>query len=136
MLTDPDDVVLDIFAGSNTTGQVAETERRRWLAFELSREYVGASAFRFLNKQNSRIEMRKIFDQIEAGKTVDLNVYIVRSAQKDAMPSKKPPLRVAAAHRGAVGRERHLRVTIRAPKAKQVKKETPPGAMASAALGG
>ncbi|MGA3239059.1 MAG: hypothetical protein ABSG03_22505 [Bryobacteraceae bacterium] len=45
------------FAGSNTTGQLAETGRRRWVAFELSREYVGGSAFRFLNKQSSPIEV-------------------------------------------------------------------------------
>lgn len=46
-LTDPDDFVLDIFAGSNTTGYVAERLRRRWLGFEISREYLEASAFRF-----------------------------------------------------------------------------------------
>jgi len=33
-LTDPGDIVLDIFAGSNTTGFVAEHLHRRWLAFE------------------------------------------------------------------------------------------------------
>ncbi len=73
LLTEPDDVVLDIFAGSNTTGQVAERAKRRWLAFERSREYVAASALRFLNPQKSRTEMRKIYDQIEAGKTIDLD---------------------------------------------------------------
>ena len=44
---------VDIFAGSNTTGQVAEAEGRRWLSFELSREYVAASVFRFLDKEMS-----------------------------------------------------------------------------------
>ena len=39
--------MLDIFAGSNTTGSVAERLNRRWLAFELDREYLAASAFRF-----------------------------------------------------------------------------------------
>jgi DNA modification methylase len=76
MLTDPDDLVLDIFAGSNTTGQVAETKNRRWLAFELSREYIASSAFRFLDKQNSHAEMRKIFDRIERGETVNINDYL------------------------------------------------------------
>jgi site-specific DNA-methyltransferase (cytosine-N4-specific) len=75
MLTEPGDLVLDIFAGSNTTGQVAEALQRRWLAFELSREYVGASAFRFLEKRNTDAEMRAIFDQIEAGESVDLDEY-------------------------------------------------------------
>jgi DNA modification methylase len=50
MLTEPGDLVLDIFAGSNTTGQVAQSEKQLWLAFELSSEYVVCSAFRFLDK--------------------------------------------------------------------------------------
>lgn len=48
LLTDEGDTVLDIFAGSNTTGAVAERLGRKWLAFELEREYLAASAFRFL----------------------------------------------------------------------------------------
>ena len=78
MLTEPGDIVLDIFAGSNTTGQAAQAARRRWIAFELSREYVGASAFRFLDKQNTHAEMREIFDRIEASQTVDLNQYVIQ----------------------------------------------------------
>ena len=77
--TEPGDVVLDIFAGSNTRGQVAEAERRRWLAFERSREYVLASVFRFLSKMTSRSEMRRVLDRVEAGETIDLNRYAGRS---------------------------------------------------------
>jgi DNA modification methylase len=47
-LTEPGDTVLDIFAGSNTTGAVAEALKRKWLAFELEQSYLAASAFRFL----------------------------------------------------------------------------------------
>ena len=47
LTTDPDDVVLDIFAGSNTTGCVAEHLGRQWLAFENVQEYLAASALRF-----------------------------------------------------------------------------------------
>jgi site-specific DNA-methyltransferase (cytosine-N4-specific) len=78
MLTDPGDVVLDIFAGSNNTGQAAQAAKRRWLSFELSREYVGASAFRFFDKQNTNTEMREVFDRIEAGESVDLDDYVVQ----------------------------------------------------------
>jgi DNA modification methylase len=46
-LTDPGDVVLDFFGGSNTTGIAAETAGRRWLTFEASAEYLAASVFRF-----------------------------------------------------------------------------------------
>ena len=48
-LTDPGDLVLDIFAGSNTTGAAAEALGRRWMAFELDHAYLAASAFRFMD---------------------------------------------------------------------------------------
>ena len=35
-LTEPGDFIFDPFAGSNTTGQVAEEEGRRWLSVEQS----------------------------------------------------------------------------------------------------
>jgi site-specific DNA-methyltransferase (cytosine-N4-specific) len=47
LCTEPDDLVLDPFAGSNMTGRVAETLDRRWLAFELDESYINASRFRF-----------------------------------------------------------------------------------------
>jgi site-specific DNA-methyltransferase (cytosine-N4-specific) len=47
LLTEPGAVVLDPFAGSNTTGAVAEDLGRRWLAFELDPGYVTASRLRF-----------------------------------------------------------------------------------------
>ena len=46
-LTDPGDVVLDPFAGSNVTGSVCEQEGRRWLAFELREDYLRGSRLRF-----------------------------------------------------------------------------------------
>jgi site-specific DNA-methyltransferase (cytosine-N4-specific) len=73
MLTAPGDLVLDIFAGSNTTGQVAEIEGRRWLAFESSREYVAASAFRFLDKSTGANEVRGLFTRVSGGCTVHLS---------------------------------------------------------------
>lgn len=50
-LTDPKDLVIDIFAGSNTTGEAAERLGRRWLACDLRRDYVAASGFRFVDAQ-------------------------------------------------------------------------------------
>jgi site-specific DNA-methyltransferase (cytosine-N4-specific) len=47
-LTEPGDLVLDFFAGSNTTGAAAEQAHRRWLAFEFDAAYLAASAFRFI----------------------------------------------------------------------------------------
>ena len=51
MLTDSGDLVVDPFAGSNITGQVAESLDRRWLAIDLDRDYVEGSAVRFSNLQ-------------------------------------------------------------------------------------
>jgi DNA modification methylase len=47
LLTEEGDIVLDPFAGSNTTGAVAESLQRRWLAVEKVEAYLGASRFRF-----------------------------------------------------------------------------------------
>jgi len=46
-LTESGDIILDPFAGSNTTGAVAESLGRRWIAIELVEEYLKASAIRF-----------------------------------------------------------------------------------------
>ncbi len=47
LLTDTRGIVLDPFAGSNTTGMVAESLQRRWLAGESVESYLEASKFRF-----------------------------------------------------------------------------------------
>ncbi len=55
MLTDENDVVLDIFSGSNTTGFVADSLNRKWLAFEIDQNYLATSALRFLDKANEAL---------------------------------------------------------------------------------
>ena len=62
-LTEKNDVVLDIFAGSNTTGAVAENLGRNWISFEEERIYLAASAFRFLD-DGSLAKAQSIFDQL------------------------------------------------------------------------
>ncbi len=49
LLTTGNDLVVDIFAGSNTTGRVAEQLGRRWIAMELDASYVAGSALRFMD---------------------------------------------------------------------------------------
>lgn len=39
--------MVDIFAGSNTTGRVAEDLGREWLAFETQEAYLSTSQLRF-----------------------------------------------------------------------------------------
>ena len=46
-LTDPDDWVLDPFAGSNTTGYAAARLDRKWLAIDAEEKYVEQSKIRF-----------------------------------------------------------------------------------------
>ena len=48
LLTDEDDLVVDPFAGSNTAGVVSEQLARRWIAMDMSAEYLEASKVRFM----------------------------------------------------------------------------------------
>ena len=47
MLTDEGDTVLDPFAGSNSTGWVADGLQRRWIAIDLGKSYVDDSRLRW-----------------------------------------------------------------------------------------
>lgn len=47
LCTDPGDIVLDPFAGSNVTGYMAEKLGRRWIAMELNKKYLDGAKFRF-----------------------------------------------------------------------------------------
>lgn len=71
-LTDPGDLVVDIFAGSNTAGSVAEAEGRRWLGFEKQIDYVAASAFRFVGKNMGGEELAALHARITSGESVDI----------------------------------------------------------------
>jgi DNA modification methylase len=67
-LTDPEDIVLDIFAGSNTTGEAAEANKRNWLSFEIQPEYVASSSFRFLPKDTKNMSLEEIYNNVLSGK--------------------------------------------------------------------
>lgn len=66
-LTDPDDLVVDIFSGSNTTGFVSEELGRRWLSIEIDREYAALSAVRFMEGWSEQ-SIRATLKEIESGK--------------------------------------------------------------------
>jgi len=57
MLTDPHDVVLDPFAGSCVTGEVAERLHRSWIGIELIVEYFEGARFRF-NDESAAVKPR------------------------------------------------------------------------------
>jgi site-specific DNA-methyltransferase (cytosine-N4-specific) len=47
LLTTEGDIILDPFAGSNTTGAVSEKLERQWIAIDRLEEYLESSKFRF-----------------------------------------------------------------------------------------
>lgn len=75
MLTDRGDMVVDIFAGSNTTGMVAEAEHRHWLSFEQRADYVAASAFRFVRKGLTDKQLESLYSEISNGNYVDMSEW-------------------------------------------------------------
>lgn len=77
-LTEPGDIVLDIFAGSNTTGAAAEALQRRWIAFEQNQSYLAASAFRFIDKSESIATAPTLFKRLIARQET---INITRSVQ-------------------------------------------------------
>ena len=48
-LTDEDDLILDPFSGSNTTGYCAEKLNRKWVSFEVKEDYINQAIIRFSN---------------------------------------------------------------------------------------
>jgi site-specific DNA-methyltransferase (cytosine-N4-specific) len=97
MLTDENDIVLDIFAGSNTTGFTAESLNRTWLAFELNQEYLVSSAFRFLEGQDIEI-VKKTLGILQDSyadyllPNIQCNLELVRTVKPDVTPKKQPAL--------------------------------------------
>ncbi|MEO8608206.1 MAG: site-specific DNA-methyltransferase [Chloroflexota bacterium] len=79
-LTDPDDLVLDIFAGSNTTGAAAQLAKRRWIAFEQDLTYLAASAFRFLSTTEATITAESLFNNLVH---LDETIHLQNSVQLD-----------------------------------------------------
>lgn len=72
LTTDPGDLVVDIFAGSNTTGQAAQSLRRRWISFEMDQGYVAASSFRFTETPEDAV---RVYGEILNGGFVEIQPY-------------------------------------------------------------
>ncbi len=68
-LTDEDDLVVDIFGGSNTTGKVAEDLKRHWLSVDISREYAASSVFRFCDNVK---QAKDYYDRIMSGEDITI----------------------------------------------------------------
>lgn len=85
-LTEPEDIVLDIFAGSNATGEAAEESQRKWISFEIERKYLAASVFRFIDFTNEN-EIKDLYYRL-----LDETVFNVevRSIQSKLVSYHKP----------------------------------------------
>jgi site-specific DNA-methyltransferase (cytosine-N4-specific) len=84
-LTDPGDIILDIFAGSNTTGEAAEDNRRRWIAFEIERKYLAASALRFIDMKDEN-EIRLFYNKLLDPNTFDVEIYQGKAISVSDLP--------------------------------------------------
>jgi len=72
MLTDKGDLVVDIFSGSNTTGQVCEKYERNWVSIDSDINYVAASSFRFIDKATELKLVLKIYNSILNEQTIHI----------------------------------------------------------------
>jgi site-specific DNA-methyltransferase (cytosine-N4-specific) len=83
-LTDPNDLVLDIFSGSNTTGWVAEKLGRLWISVESNRGYAALSAVRFMETWDER-SIRAAVHHLEKGRVLDLEAGISAGPTADEL---------------------------------------------------
>ena len=65
MLTDPGDRILDPFAGSCVTGEVAERLERRWICVEREEEYLCGAKGRFVSESGIRTANKRTAKRTE-----------------------------------------------------------------------
>lgn len=75
MLTDEGDLIVDFFAGSNTTGEVAEKLNRKWYSFELDLKYTASSVLRFMDDNSDDEIVEDIYSKILNEESVELSNY-------------------------------------------------------------
>jgi DNA modification methylase len=88
-LTDPGDVVLDIFSGSNTTGYVAEQMERHWVSMDLDRSYAALSAVRFMDAWPEN-KIRSSLATIESG------AFVAFTTRPDGLFAGEQPMKSRA----------------------------------------
>lgn len=60
LCTEENDIVLDPFCGSNMTGYVAESMKRRWIGLDMEENYLNGSKFRFSKEMETSKNNEKI----------------------------------------------------------------------------
>jgi len=59
LLTKDGDLVMDPFAGSNTTGAIAQQLKRKWIAVEAEKGYVESSRSRFMRRKAKSDDLKR-----------------------------------------------------------------------------
>jgi DNA modification methylase len=72
LLTDPGDLVVDLFSGSNTTGFVAEQEGRHWISFDNEIRYIASSLFRFVDVDASDDYLALCHQKVLLGESIEI----------------------------------------------------------------
>lgn len=80
-LTDKDDLVVDIFGGSNTTGSVAESLNRKWISIDSDPSYAAMSSFRFLPKNMTEKDLLNVYYSILAGKEIQIMDFLTNGRE-------------------------------------------------------
>ena len=75
-LTDKNDLVVDIFGGSNTTGFACEQLKRKWISIELDASYAAMSSFRFLPKEMKEKDLLNVYYSILSGKKIEIIEFL------------------------------------------------------------
>jgi site-specific DNA-methyltransferase (cytosine-N4-specific) len=83
-LTKPGDIVLDIFGGSNTTGEAAERLGRHWICCDLDRAYVATAVFRFVEEED---EAERLYQAVIAGESVSIGGQLTLAIGRDRASS-------------------------------------------------
>lgn len=87
-LTDKNDLVVDIFGGSNTTGFVAEQLKRKWISVDLDPSYSAMSAFRFLPKSLSEKDLLNVYYSILAGNEINIMDFLINGREVPTITKK------------------------------------------------
>ncbi|MBI3001681.1 MAG: hypothetical protein HYY46_24980 [Deltaproteobacteria bacterium] len=76
---------MDIFAGSNATGEAAEKLDRKWIAFEMEHSYLAASAFRSVDELNPQ-EARQLYSHLMEAPSMRKASYSGQKKRKGLKP--------------------------------------------------
>ena len=96
-LTDENNLVVDIFSGSNTTGEVAEKMHRQWISCELDKDYLAASALRFFEHPIND-KQRRVFAELTKGTKLPVDLRHISRQQELFAQGAAPDGNSAALH--------------------------------------